>query len=192
MTFSGGLLALLDEPALVRSDTTVLAFPVGPQVDPLESIWQTRQPLDHKRWKYIVIHHSGTLHGSAETLAAHHRELGFRGLGYQFVIGNGRGAADGSLYVGYRWLDQLPGVHTGGQYGDFYNRHAIGICLIGDGDRRPFTEAQMQRLTDLVRMLQREFDIPEDHVLLHRNVALTSDPGRYFSEADFRQRLQDF
>ncbi|RMD63068.1 MAG: N-acetylmuramoyl-L-alanine amidase, partial [Planctomycetota bacterium] len=93
------------------------------------------------------------------------------------------------LFVGYRWLDQLPGAHAAGPDQDVYNRRWIGICLIGDGDRRPFTPAQLRRLTELLQALQERLGITEDRVLLHRQIAATTSPGRLFPEAEIREAL---
>lgn len=190
MTTVGAVLAWIENPTLISSTAPIVSLTSGGGGSgQLERIWQTKTPLDHERWTHIVIDHSGSMHGSGDTLTVEHIRRGYQGLGYQFVIGNGRGADDGSVFVGIRWLEQLPGVHTGGPQGDYLNRHAIGICLVGDGDRRQFTAAQQQRLIDLVRMLQRELGIPAERVLLHRNVSGTSAPGRFFSEAAFREQL---
>ncbi len=192
MTVVGGVLAWVENPTLISSTAPIVSLTNGGSGGQLERIWQTKVSLDRDRWTHIIIDHSASSHGSGDTLTIEHSKRGYQGLGYQFVIGNGRGAEDGSVFVGYRWLEQLPGAHTAGPQGEYLNRHAIGICLIGDGDRRAFTPAQQQRLVDLVRMLQRELEIPDDRVLLHRNVASTSAPGRYFSEALLREQLQSF
>lgn len=192
MTVVGGALAWIENPTLISSTAPIVSLTNGGNGGQLERIWQTKAPLDRQRWTHIVIDHSGATHGSGDSLTIEHSKRGYQGLGYQFVIGNGSGAEDGSVFVGYRWLEQLPGAHTAGPQGDYLNRRAIGICLIGDGDRKSFTTAQQQRLVDLVRMLQRELEIPDERVLLHRNVAPTSAPGRYFSEARFREQLQSF
>jgi hypothetical protein len=192
MTCVGGVMLMLDGSSPARTDSTVLTYPVGPQIDQLETIWNTRRPVDRDRWTHIVIHASGASHGDGASIARDHEARGFRGLGYHFVLGNGRGAPDGSMYIGYRWLDQLPGVHAGGPSADYLNRHSIGICLVGDGDRRQPTEAQMTRLIELVRSLRTEFDIPASGVLLHSQVANTTSPGRFFPAAEFRERLESF
>ncbi|MFG0251757.1 MAG: peptidoglycan recognition family protein [Phycisphaerales bacterium JB038] len=192
MTIVGGVLAWVDNPSLISSTAPIVSLTSGPNSGQLERIWQTKTDLDNQRWTHIVIDHSGATHGSGDSLTVEHIKRGYQGLGYHFVVGNGRGAEDGSVFVGYRWLEQLPGAHTAGAQGDYLNRHAIGICLVGNGDRKPFSDAQMQRLVDLVRLLQRQLDIPDECVLLHRNVASTSAPGRHFSEPLFRERLQSF
>ena len=55
--------------------------------------------------------------GVREKMKYSHVPDGLKGLGYHFVIGNGRGISDGELYVGYRWLDQLAGAHAAGANG---------------------------------------------------------------------------
>lgn len=177
--------------ALVLSDTSggsaggmslpPLIAPAGTRS--LEAVLDT--PAPRAAWSAIVIDHSATPYANQESLDQAHRARGLRGLGYHFVIGNGHGLGDGELHVGARWLDQTPGAHTAGERGDWYNRHAIGICLVGDGDRRGFTEAQIARLTELVGLLGGELDIPLDRVVLHRDVAPVSGPGRAFPSAAF-------
>jgi N-acetyl-anhydromuramyl-L-alanine amidase AmpD len=87
---------------------------------------------------------------------------------------------DGQVYLGFRWRDQLPGAHAAGPDGDWYNHHSISICLVGDGDRRPFTPAQLRELNELTQSLCRRLGIPQERVLLHSQVAKVSDPGKFF------------
>ena len=154
-------------------------------------VLNTPAPLDHQRWQGIVIHHSGAVSGSADSIARGHEEQGLRGLGHHFVISNGRGAPDGEITVGYRWSEQLPGAHALGPDAEWYNLHTISICLVGDGDQRGFSELQLQRLVELVATLQHEFGLKPDQIVLHRDIAPTSGPGRLFPEAAFRARLAE-
>jgi N-acetylmuramoyl-L-alanine amidase len=127
--------------------------------------------------------------GTPESLDDQARAAGLKGLGYHFVIGNGNGMDDGRIHVGSRWLNQLPGAHAAGRDADWHNQHSIAICLVGDGNRGQFTETQMRRLVQLVDTLTRELNIPRDKVLLHSVIARTTDPGRLFPEAAFREEL---
>jgi hypothetical protein len=191
MTGVGGLLLVADRSAsTARADglalPPLLASSTGPAI---ESVFRTRKPLDKARWKAIVIHHSGQPFGSPTSIADEHAKLGFRGLGHHFIIGNGSPMDDGELHVGFRWLDQLPGAHAAGDQGEWHNQHSISITLVGNGDRKPFTRAQLARLDQLLRALCRELDIPADRVYLHSDIAPTSDPGVLFPQADVRRRL---
>ncbi|MFI4870827.1 MAG: peptidoglycan recognition family protein [Phycisphaerales bacterium JB061] len=190
MTAVGGALWMLDGSKSLGIDGMRLPSLVAPDItNSIDSIFNTRAPMDNAPWQAIVIHHSGAPFGSAETIEKDAKAMGLSGLGYHFVVGNGSGAGDGELHVGYRWLDQLPGAHTAGQYGEWYNRNSIGICLVGDGDRGEFTGAQITRLVQTVRALQRELGIPAQNVILHRDVAQTTSPGQYFPIAAFQEQL---
>ncbi|MCH9057908.1 MAG: N-acetylmuramoyl-L-alanine amidase [Planctomycetes bacterium] len=191
MTVVATMLGLAENgrlPALSGLSLPPLVAAAGPSS--IESVHRTRAPTDRQRWRAIVIHHSGSPLGTPQSIAADHvNRLHLTGLGYHFVIGNGRGIQDGEIYVAYRWLDQLPGAHTAGKDADWYNRHSIGICLVGDGRRHPFTESQLRRLVQLVRSLAREYDIPADRILLHSDLVETSDPGPLFPAAAFRAQI---
>lgn len=186
----GGLLWVLEGKPAPRLDGLALMPMVaagGPAT--MEAVLQTRAQLSTDRWQAIVVHHSGSAVGTPAQLEAEHKARNLRGLGYHFVIGNGRGIQDGEVYVGYRWLDQLPGAHVAGPDADWYNQHAIGICLIGDGERQSFTDEQGRRLVELVQSLARALDIPESRILLHSDVAPTANPGRFFPSAAFRSQI---
>lgn len=183
-----GMLALLDSGgSFVSGGMNLPALAAAAGSNSLESIFQTR--AEESDWKAIVIHHTGTPFGTASSLDEDHRRQGLSGLGHHFVIGNGNGLGDGEIHAGYRWLDQLPGAHAAGEHGDWYNHHAIGIVLVGNGDRRAFTDRQMTRLLDLVAALSRRYGIPPESVVLHSEIAPTSSPGRFFPAAAFRESL---
>ena len=160
------------------------------QPKPAAPIFRIDAPVDQERWKGIVIHHLGAPAGDAESIHRLHRSYGFHGLGYHFLIGNGNGLGDGVVHVGYRWNQQLPGVHTIGPNADYHNQHSIGICLIGNGDRRPFTDRQIRNLQILVDGLQRGLELPRHVVKLHRDTAPeVSSPGKFFPAAEFQSQL---
>jgi len=186
MTAVGGVLMLLDRGNVPRTDgltlspLAVASGVAGPVAGTIDPVFETRRTLDSARWKAIIIHHSGSLTGSPATIEREHEARSLKGLGHHFIIGNGRGMEDGQVYLGFRWRDQLPGAHAAGADGDWYNHHAISICLVGDGDRRAFTPAQMRELGELTQTLCRKLGIPPERVLLHSQVARVSDPGRLF------------
>lgn len=191
MTAVGALLLMSDEASIPAMPAAAMAVSgTGERGEGIRAVLSTATALDRERWTSIVIHDSGNTSGSPETIAKDHEDQGLRGLGYHFVIANGRGAPDGQVHVGYRWDQQAAGAHTAGPNADLYNRTAIGICLVGDGDRRGFSDTQLARVTELVRTLCDEFGIPPERVYLNRDVAPTSSPGRLFPEAEFRARLR--
>lgn len=126
-------------------------------------------------FKSIVLHHSATHGGSAAAFERNHRaRLG--GLAYHFIIGNGSGAPDGVVEVGYRWRDQIPGPHTKNQG---VNLESIAICLVGDLEAGAPSKKQMTALLDLLEKLCREGQIPPQRIHSHREVdSETLCPGR--------------
>ncbi len=194
-TFALAIAAVTTVLALVRESSPRPGFLLT-NVDVLgrsnesDPVFQTRRPLDRERWNSIVIHHSGAAAGDADSLTRESLAAGLKGLGYHFVIGNGNGMGDGVVHVGYRWIDQLPGAHVSGPQQDEYNERSIAICLVGNGDKRSFTDRQMTQLVSLVQRLQAELHIPARNVYLHRDLSrVTSSPGRYFPTAMLQDQL---
>ena len=173
-----------------RSPQTTASLP---RVEPMPNglgiavpaAWDVKITRD---WRHIVIHHSASTVGSAAIFDKAHKERGWDGLGYHFVIGNGTASGDGEVEVGYRWTQQLVGAHAGNAE---YNQHGIGICLVGDFEngRQP-TPRQVASLTKLVRFLQVKTGIPTCEVIGHRDVPNkdTKCPGD-FDVAAFRASL---
>ncbi len=192
MTLVGGALFLVENhPGLggVAPAAAALEPRSAPAAPVNQNLIKANRPLESGRWAGIVIHHSGSPAGSLDSIARQHEAAGLKCLGYHFIISNGQGAPDGQISPGPRWLDQLPGAHAKGPASEALNRKTIGICLVGDGESRTFTDAQIDSLARLVAQLQKQFNIPATAVVLHRDVASTSSPGRLFPEAAFRSRL---
>ncbi len=193
MTAITTLLMVLDHGTPARLDGLALpAMAAIPGSSSIEAIFDTRAEVTPDQWRAIVIDHTGSAYGTPASIDEDHKSMGLRGLGYDFVIGNGQGMADGEIHVGERWLEQQPGAHTAGADGEWYNRHAIGIALVGDGDRRGFTDAQMTRLLDLVAALAREYGIPPERIVLHGDVAPVAGPGRFFPAAALREQVDSW
>ena len=119
----------------------------------------------------IIIHCSATPEGknfTVKQIDACHRQRGFNGIGYHFVI-----YLDGSVHMG-RALAKA-GAHCKG-----HNAHSIGVCYIGgvatDGktpkDTR--TDTQKASLVKLITELRQEF--PNASVHGHREFANKACP----------------
>lgn len=194
MTIVLGLLALGDQETQRGFLATNIEV-MGNGQTATDPVFNTSESLDHERWTSIVIHDLGSPSGDPDSIHRQHLSYGYQGLGYHFVIGNGNGLGDGVIHAGYRWNEQLPGVHTAGGDAEYHNQHSIGICLVGNGERRPFTDRQMASLVNLIQRLQRELDIPASRVYLHRDVAAGADPpvtspGRYFARSQLIDQLR--
>lgn len=107
----------------------------------------------------IIIHCSATKEGmdfTVEDIDRWHRQRGFSGVGYHFII-----RLDGSINPG-RSMYQI-GAHCKG-----HNAHSIGICYVGglstDGKPKDTrTAAQKDSLRALVEQLQEEFPLATVH-----------------------------
>ena len=127
-------------------------------------LWQYLTPAVRKaiddarvarnRWKYIIVHNSGTRQGNARIFDYYHRHVRRmpNGLAYHFVIGNGTSSGNGQIEIGNRWVRQLNGGHV---HSDYLNYISIGICLVGDFNRDLPTKAEYEALDELIRYLRR-------------------------------------
>jgi LysM repeat protein len=148
-------------------------------------------PVKKGRWKYIVVHHSGVDEGTVKGMDRYHREVRHmeNGLAYHFVIGNGNGMRDGEIAVGQRWRQQLDGGHL---RSESQNKVALGICLVGNFDKKPPTAAQMRSLTLLTKALMNRCNLSVSAVKRHQqiNVIGTRCPGTKFPGKAFLNGLK--
>jgi hypothetical protein len=145
-----------------------------------------RAPVSRGRWRYIVVHNSGTRQGNAAAFEHYHRNVKrmVNGLAYHFVIGNGTSTRDGAIEIGNRWHRQIQGGHV---HSDYLNNIAIGICLVGDFNVQHVGEAQKAALTELINYLRHRVGKIQGHpaeVRAHKNINPpqwpTDCPGNLF------------
>jgi hypothetical protein len=112
-----------------------------------------RAPVLRERWRFIIVHNSGTRQGNARIFDYYHRHVRrmSNGLAYHFVIGNGSSSGNGEIEVGDRWRRQINGGHV---HSDYLNNISIGICLVGDFNRTQPTRAQLDSCEELIRYLR--------------------------------------
>jgi hypothetical protein len=153
-----------------RSSAGADAFEFPPQAPP-------------RAWTSIVVHHSATTEGDVAAIDAAHRQQRdpqgkpWLGIGYHFVVGNGRPMGDGEIQPTFRWLRQLSGAHAGKRD---YNEHGIGICLIGNFDEAAPTARQVAAVGYLLKSLAQRHAIPRERIVRHSEVQATACPGRLF------------
>ncbi|MCL2648019.1 MAG: hypothetical protein FWD61_13580 [Phycisphaerales bacterium] len=163
---------------------------------------QTRVPLQSGAWNCIIIYESGDQAGDAAALAD-----GFLNgeqtphpvrpkADFHFVIDSARSpnGTDGWLETGTAWREQKVGVPYAGwpdvRYHNILSYHPrykpVGVCFIGDLDRKPISEAQHRTLVQLVRELQDRLNIDKKYVYfqwqLESNVPASQTQKEY---ADF-------
>lgn len=147
-------------------------------------------PAKMRAWRYIVIHHSGASMGNESIIQTGHLQRGMEnGMAYHFLIGNGSsGLGDGEIVEGHRWKFQLQGGHC---HQDYLNDYGIGICLVGRFDRKEPSPKQIKSLANLICRLQRQFQIPDDHIHGHGEFygEDTDCPGKTFSWSNLWQAV---
>ena len=143
-----------------------------------------RAPVRHGRWKYIIVHNSGTRAGNAHSFDIYHRRVRkmVNGLAYHFVIGNGVSSGNGEIEIGHRWTAQLQGGHVAS---DYLNDISLGICLVGDYNHDVPTKAQLGALNELITYLRHRVGRTEGHeaiIKAHKeiNPKPTDCPGDCF------------
>lgn len=163
-------------PGVTRSATYNFVMPYLPWAD---------------RWRYVVVHHTATRDGNADTINVLHLRRGWsQGLGYHFLIDNGTaGRADGEIEVGHRWARQMDGAHANKSN---MNHIGIGISLVGNFSESQLSESQLNSLVLLVKALQTRYGIPSSRVIGHRDVpgAATECPGNNFPWKRFKEMLE--
>ncbi len=119
----------------------------------------------------IIVHCTATPAGRAVTAAEvdrWHRERGFDGIGYHYLVG-----LDGTIEVGRP--EERVGAHCLG-----HNARSIGVCYVGGCDRemRPAdtrTDAQRRALLRLLKALLRRY--PGASIRSHRDFAAKACPS---------------
>ncbi len=112
-----------------------------------------RAPVLRERWRFIIVHNSGTRQGNARIFNYYHKNVRRmkNGLAYHFVIGNGTSSGDGEIEIGDRWRRQINGGHV---HSDYLNNISLGICFVGDFNRTQPTRAQLDSAEELIRYLR--------------------------------------
>jgi hypothetical protein len=152
-------------------------------------------PVKRGRWKYIIIHNSGTRQGNAKAFDNYHKKVRKmpNGLAYHFVIGNGTSSGNGEIEIGNRWTRQINGGHVAS---DYLNNIAIGVCFVGDFNRDVPNKAQVQALEELVTYLRSRVGRIQGKLSAvrgHRqiNPKPTDCPGNRFPLKWLNQRFKD-
>jgi len=112
----------------------------------------------------IIIHCSASTFGGAAVIDKWHKERGWSGIGYHFVICNGsltKGEYDPEL----DGLTQYGrGIERAGAHARGHNAHSIGVCLIGV---RHFTGPQFQALQKLLNELMHRYGLRTSDLHCH-------------------------
>lgn len=144
---------------------------------------------------HLVVHHSLTEDGDTKNWNAirkYHMETnGWADIGYHYGIEKVRG----KITLQYGRKVSRTGAHVAGM-----NKNTIGICVVGNYDKRAPSAEKLNKLEALVRQLQRTFKVPSKNVIGHWEAQRLqglppeqrkSCPGTKFDMAAFRRDRTD-
>ena len=120
----------------------------------------------------IVVHHSATNNGSAESFRRSHKARGWNDIGYHFVVTNGKGGPDGEIQKGRDLRKQ--GSHAKGR-----NSDSVGICLVATDK---FTAAQQESLVVLLTEVCQKYKIDPSEKTIQRHHEQCPGPGLDLAE----------
>lgn len=151
----------------------------------------------------IVVHHSDSNWGTAFDIDQWHKQRGWFGIGYHYVILNRFptyedsqqnrkfNILDGQIQTG-RSLDgdnQLEDNEIGAHaYG--FNSHSIGICLIHKD--KPYTLSMILSLVNLIIELKNKYNIDTDNIFGHYELNSKKPLCPSIDMKSFRKELKEW
>lgn len=110
--------------------------------------------------EYIVVHHSAASEDqTVESIENYHLSLRWEGVGYHYLITN----------IGEVWRGRPEQYHGAHVKEDGMNFKSIGICLIGDFDKKNPTQEQVDSLKILLQDIKTRYNIPLGKINPHRH-----------------------
>jgi hypothetical protein len=136
---------------------------------------------------HIILHHSLTEDNDILSWSAirryHVHELGWNTIGYHFGI---ELVGDHYEILCGRMLN-VPGVHCSQQR---MNYKSVGICLVGNFDKKGPESSQLMVGKNLIRSLMETLNIPKERIFRHSDFAdYKTCPGKLFPFDEFIQSL---
>lgn len=129
--------------------------------------------------QYLVLHHAaGPENQTPQEIARFHVETrDYPGIAYHYIVD-----ATGQVYKVQRATTITWCVHK-------QNTKSLCVCLIGNREVNPISDAQYVAAVDLFRQLRQGYTVPLDHVRGHREMPgqATACPGKFISLATFRE-----
>lgn len=124
----------------------------------------------------IAIHHTASGDVSAETVHGWHRNRGWMGIGYHYLI-----RQDGDIERGR--AEELRGIHAPAA-----NANSMAIALAGNFELLPPAAVQINALVWLIRDIRSRYG--KLTLIRHSDLQATACPGRLFPWQELQRRLQ--
>ncbi len=114
----------------------------------------------------IILHHAAASTCGAVVIHRWHKQRGWSGIGYHFVV-----RKNGTIERGRP--ENKTGAHASG-----HNYDSIGVCFEGNFETEAMYPAQLRAGQELLAYLKKRYKIQK--IQCHREVGSTSCPGRNF------------
>lgn len=125
-------------------------------------------PLKRSATKKIVIHHADATTCDANTIDKWHKQNGWSGIGYHFLVRK----KDGLVETG-RPIDTI-GAHCLN-----HNSDSVGVCFEGNFEKETMSNEQLQTGQELIEYLRGIYG-SEIQIVRHKDLMATSCPGKNF------------
>ena len=125
-------------------------------------------PLKRSATKKIVVHHADATTCDAKTIDKWHKNNGWSGIGYHFVVRK----KDGIVETG-RPIDTI-GAHALNN-----NSDSVGICFEGNFDKETMSTEQLQTGKELIAYLRGIYG-DNIQIVRHKDLMATDCPGKNF------------
>ncbi len=119
------------------------------------------------RTEKLVLHHAAAFKCSVEDIHRWHKEKGWAGMGYQFLV-----RKNGEIHTGRP-------INTVGAHAEGYNSDSIGICFEGNFEKEKMPKAQKEAGKWLVAYVRQLYPSITE-VVGHRDLMATACPGKKF------------
>lgn len=119
-----------------------------------------------KSTRRAILHHAAAKTCDAKTIHGWHKNNGWAGIGYHFVV-----RKDGTIEEGRP-------IHTVGAHATGQNFDSIGVCFEGNFEVETMGEAQKQAGKDLIAWLKATYSLGK--IQRHKDVGSTACPGANF------------
>lgn len=143
------------------------------------------------RFKYIVIHHTAGNTGNYRTIRAYQqKERGWRDAAYHMILSNGSTKVPlGTVEVTGRYQTLSYAVATKSY---LCNYNGIHIAIVGNYDKKKLPRNLQKSLVHLIQLLQAEFNIPKEGIVLHQTCSSTLCPGRFINQSGIHQWTREW
>lgn len=138
------------------------------------------------RWRYIVVHHTASDVGDLDYYRKlHMEERGWPDIAYHFLINNGSyNTAVGQVEVSNLWKRRSHHYSTRKTYLNYFG---IAVVLVGNFEKHDVPALQRESLIQLLYRLAKDYNIPPEHIVGHREVWNTACPGKHLNMIQVRR-----